>query len=242
MSYTYYDYLELSPGATPARIESAFLGQLERFGYGTSDTGQDMSGLVAMVHVRTGSCRIPRRAIATTRRWRAKPRWPTPSSRPRSTSTTPAHGIAGRLRRIRLRTRSRRSQPDARDEFTTLRLSELYCIQRCGRRPFFSSTGAAAARAAQDSPRASTARRMAAAVRARPTLRQPPRTQAGDRRDAIGADRHAGATGVVARAAAAGDAARRHPLPQALTPGTRTIFMLAAPARFARAAPYSGEA
>jgi DnaJ-class molecular chaperone len=50
VSYTYYDYLELSPGASPARIESAFLALLERFGYGTNDTGQDMSGLIAMVH------------------------------------------------------------------------------------------------------------------------------------------------------------------------------------------------
>ncbi len=49
MSYTYYDYLDLAPGASPALIESAFLGLLERFSYGTSDTGQDMSGLVAMV-------------------------------------------------------------------------------------------------------------------------------------------------------------------------------------------------
>lgn len=51
MSYTYYDYLDLPSGATPARIESAFLGMLERFGYGTTDTGQDLGGLVAMVHV-----------------------------------------------------------------------------------------------------------------------------------------------------------------------------------------------
>ena len=50
MSYTYYDYLELPPGATPARIEGAFLGLLERFGYGTTDAGQDVSGLVVMVH------------------------------------------------------------------------------------------------------------------------------------------------------------------------------------------------
>jgi DnaJ-class molecular chaperone len=49
VSYTYYDYLELSPGASPAQIESAFLLLLDRFRYGTSDTGQDMSGLVAMV-------------------------------------------------------------------------------------------------------------------------------------------------------------------------------------------------
>ena len=34
MSYTYYDYLDLPPGATPARIEAAFLALLERFGYG----------------------------------------------------------------------------------------------------------------------------------------------------------------------------------------------------------------
>jgi DnaJ-class molecular chaperone len=50
VSYTYYDYLELPPGATPARIEGAFLGLLERFRYGTTDTGQDLSGLVSMIH------------------------------------------------------------------------------------------------------------------------------------------------------------------------------------------------
>ena len=50
MSYTYYDYLDLPLCASSARIEAAFLAQLERLGYGTSDTGQDMSGLVAMVH------------------------------------------------------------------------------------------------------------------------------------------------------------------------------------------------
>ena len=55
MSYTYYDYLDLTPDASPALIESAFLGLLERYGYGASDTdtdpdtGQDLSGLVAMV-------------------------------------------------------------------------------------------------------------------------------------------------------------------------------------------------
>jgi DnaJ-class molecular chaperone len=48
--YTYYDYLEVPFGATPARIEAAFLKQLERLDYGSSDTGQDMSGLLAMVH------------------------------------------------------------------------------------------------------------------------------------------------------------------------------------------------
>ncbi len=50
MNYTYYDYLELAPGASRARIETAYAQLLERFGYGTTDAGQDMSGLVRMVH------------------------------------------------------------------------------------------------------------------------------------------------------------------------------------------------
>ena len=50
MSYTFYDYLELPQDAAPARIETAYLGLLERFGYGTTDVGQDMSGRVAMIH------------------------------------------------------------------------------------------------------------------------------------------------------------------------------------------------
>ena len=50
MSYTYYDYLDLPPGASPAQIESSYLALLERFGYGTTDAGQDMSGLVRMIH------------------------------------------------------------------------------------------------------------------------------------------------------------------------------------------------
>ena len=50
MRYTYYDYLDLAPGATPARIEAAYLALLERFGYGTTDAGQDMSGLLMQVH------------------------------------------------------------------------------------------------------------------------------------------------------------------------------------------------
>lgn len=54
MSYTYYDYLDLPPEASPARIEAAFLSLLERFGYGTTDAGQDLSGLVAMIHTAYG--------------------------------------------------------------------------------------------------------------------------------------------------------------------------------------------
>jgi len=48
--YTYYDYLELPPGASPAMVEAAYGQLLQRFGYGTTDAGQDMSGLVRMIH------------------------------------------------------------------------------------------------------------------------------------------------------------------------------------------------
>ena len=50
MSYTYYDYLEIAPGASPVRVEAAYVALLERFGYGTTDAGQDMSGLLRMIH------------------------------------------------------------------------------------------------------------------------------------------------------------------------------------------------
>jgi DnaJ-class molecular chaperone len=50
VSYTFYDYLDLPPGARPAQIEASYVALLERFGYGTTDAGQDMSGLVRMIH------------------------------------------------------------------------------------------------------------------------------------------------------------------------------------------------
>jgi DnaJ-class molecular chaperone len=50
VKYTHYDYLELAPGATPARIEAAYGAVLERFQYGKTDAGQDLSGLVRMIH------------------------------------------------------------------------------------------------------------------------------------------------------------------------------------------------
>jgi DnaJ-class molecular chaperone len=50
VTYTYYDYLELPPGASSARIEAAYAQVLERFGYGASEAGQDLSGLVRMIH------------------------------------------------------------------------------------------------------------------------------------------------------------------------------------------------
>lgn len=50
MTYTYYDYLDLAPGACPARIEAAYATVLERFQYGATDSGQDLSQLVRMIH------------------------------------------------------------------------------------------------------------------------------------------------------------------------------------------------
>ncbi len=50
MIYTHYDYLDLSPGASSACIEAAYLSVLERFQYGAADAGQDLSGLVRAIH------------------------------------------------------------------------------------------------------------------------------------------------------------------------------------------------
>ena len=50
MNYTHYDYLDLAPGASAARIEAAYAAVLERFQYGMTDAGQDLSGLVRMIH------------------------------------------------------------------------------------------------------------------------------------------------------------------------------------------------
>ena len=50
MTYTYYDYLDLAPGASPARIEAAYAAVLERFQYGATEAGQDLTGLVRMIH------------------------------------------------------------------------------------------------------------------------------------------------------------------------------------------------
>lgn len=50
MTYTHYDYLDLAPGASPARIEAAYAAVLERFQYGAGDADQDLSGLIRMIH------------------------------------------------------------------------------------------------------------------------------------------------------------------------------------------------
>ena len=50
VNYTHYDYLELAPCATPRQIEVAYGAVLERFQYGVTDAGQDLSGLVRLIH------------------------------------------------------------------------------------------------------------------------------------------------------------------------------------------------
>lgn len=50
MIYTHYDYLEVAPGAPRERIEAAYARVLERFNYGMTPAGQDLSGLVRMIH------------------------------------------------------------------------------------------------------------------------------------------------------------------------------------------------
>ncbi|CAG0999498.1 hypothetical protein BURK1_02757 [Burkholderiales bacterium] len=50
MNYTHYDYLDLAPGASTTRIEAAYAQVLQRFQFGSTDAGQDLSGLVRMIH------------------------------------------------------------------------------------------------------------------------------------------------------------------------------------------------
>ena len=64
MTYTHYDYLDLAPGASPARIEAAYASVLERFQYGATDAGQDLSGLVRMIHAAYDVLSTPERRRA----------------------------------------------------------------------------------------------------------------------------------------------------------------------------------
>ncbi|MEO8486230.1 MAG: DnaJ domain-containing protein [Betaproteobacteria bacterium] len=50
MNYTHYDYLDLAPGASIARVEAAYAQVLQRFHFGRTDAGQDLSALVRMIH------------------------------------------------------------------------------------------------------------------------------------------------------------------------------------------------
>lgn len=50
MNYTHYDYLDLAPGASTARVEAAYAQVLQRYQFGWTDAGQDLSGLVRRIH------------------------------------------------------------------------------------------------------------------------------------------------------------------------------------------------
>jgi DnaJ-class molecular chaperone len=50
VNYTHYDYLELTPGASRARIEAAYAALLARLQLGDLGAATDMSNLVRMVH------------------------------------------------------------------------------------------------------------------------------------------------------------------------------------------------
>lgn len=50
MIYTHYDYLDLAPGASVARIEAAYAQVLQRFHFGRTEAGQDLSGLIRTIH------------------------------------------------------------------------------------------------------------------------------------------------------------------------------------------------
>jgi DnaJ-class molecular chaperone len=52
--YTYYDYLDLAPGASQARVDSAYAAVLERFRYGVTETDQELSDRVRMLHTAYG--------------------------------------------------------------------------------------------------------------------------------------------------------------------------------------------
>jgi DnaJ-class molecular chaperone len=48
VNYTHYDYLELPPGAAPARIEAAYAKLTARFEEAAGE--QDFAGLVRLIH------------------------------------------------------------------------------------------------------------------------------------------------------------------------------------------------
>ncbi len=60
MNYTHYDYLDVAPGASASRIDAAYSRLLERFGYGATDAGQDLSGMVRLIHAAYEALSDPR--------------------------------------------------------------------------------------------------------------------------------------------------------------------------------------
>ena len=93
-----------------ARIEAAYAPLLERFQYGTTDAGQDLSGLVRMIHAAYEVLSNPEQARGLRREAGAgSRRWRTPSSR-RCSTTQPSCAAprAGRSRTARRALRAAR--------------------------------------------------------------------------------------------------------------------------------------
>ena len=145
VSYTFYDYLDLPPGASPAQIEASYVALLERLRLRNDRGGpgherahpHDPLGVRSAVEWRNASAL--RRGAQCRKR-----RWPMPSSRHRSTSRraelnagvqNPPAALRNALAAVRClspRTGARlRGCPD------------FNCIQRCGRRSLFIPTAPA---------------------------------------------------------------------------------------------------
>ena len=85
MIYTHYDYLDLAPGAPRGAHRGRVCAVLERFQYGAHRAGQDLSGLVRMIHSAYHVLSDPEARRAYDAQLAREARRPTPSSRPSST-------------------------------------------------------------------------------------------------------------------------------------------------------------
>jgi molecular chaperone DnaJ len=100
VNYTHYDYLEVAPGAPRERIEDAYARVLERFNDGLAPAGQDLFGLVRMIHAayevlsdpesrRTYDWQLEQDALAADSELRTQPEMPA-NSQPRYVQDVPA--------------------------------------------------------------------------------------------------------------------------------------------------------
>ena len=199
--YTHYDYLEIAPGAPRERVEAAYARVLERFNHGMAPSGQDLSGLVRMIHSayqvlsnpssrEAYDAQLRRDAEAGRRRaqGRARPQdgdaaalgAGSPRAAPRS---------ARAARSLTMPRPRRRAMNPAPFPVCGRRESSFLpdCKQRCGRRPFFFAhtvarcgarrgTRRANARACRSARRGTTARVPAACAArvARPRVLRSP--------------------------------------------------------------------
>ena len=140
MTYTHYDYLDLAPGASPARIEAAYAAVLERFQYGATDAGQDLSGLVRMIHAAYEVLSRPDSRSSYDAQLAREAAEADAELKRRSMRIPPkARGLVQDVPAAAAHRRSRRSRHDAsaRSKFTAAgKVFFPDCKQRCGRRPY----------------------------------------------------------------------------------------------------------